>query len=139
MTVDRRTLDVLLAVLQIDQRELADRMGYHPAYMTNVVNGMTKVSRPFRKAFGAAVADLILGQDRSSEDMYPAGPLVKLIESRAADAPMKRDFFADLGVNRQRLKNRDTVSGADIDRICCELGVHPSALYPEMLTIAEVS
>jgi hypothetical protein len=52
---------------------------------------------------------------------------------------MKRDFFADLGVNRQRLKNRDTVSGADIDRICCELGVHPSALYPEMLTIAEVS
>lgn len=138
MTVDRRALDVLLAVLQIEQRELAQRMGYDAAYTANVLNGFTQLSRPFRRAFGEAVGDLILGDDLGA-DVYPAGPLVELIEQRAAAAANRNDFFADLGLNKQGLRNRRRFSGADVDRICCELGVHPSQLYPDLYGIAEAS
>jgi hypothetical protein len=36
VSVDRRGINVLLAALDVDQRELAERMGYRPGYVANV-------------------------------------------------------------------------------------------------------
>lgn len=36
-------------------------MGYREGYVANVLNGCTKASDSFREAFGAAVAELLLG------------------------------------------------------------------------------
>jgi hypothetical protein len=42
--VDRKALNVLLAVLDLEQRELAELMGYREGYVANVLNGFTKAS-----------------------------------------------------------------------------------------------
>jgi hypothetical protein len=127
--VDNRTMKVLLAALEIEQQELAEHMGYQPFYVANVLNGFTKASPAFRRAFGETVATFILGSQEEVVETYPPEPLLRLIESRAASAVSKRDFYRDLGTSSQALKNRKVFDGLFVDRICCALGVHPSSVY----------
>ena len=129
---DRRTLAILLATLDIEQNELAEMMGYDRGYVSNVFNGFTQARPSFRRAFGETIGSLILGtfQPETAES-YPAGPLLELITSRAAQANNKREFYRELGTNLQALKNRKRFDGIFVDRVCCSLGVHPSAVYPE--------
>lgn len=87
---DRRALNVLLAVLGIEQQELAELMGYRPRYVTNVLNGFTPASRAFRTAFAAVVTELLLGEQDDPE-RYPAAPLSELVRRRAAEAGSKRE------------------------------------------------
>lgn len=109
--VDRRTIKVLLAALELEQQELADHMGYQRFYVVNVLNGFTKASPAFRRAFGETIATLILGPYENALESYPPEPLLRLIESRAAAAPSKRDFYRDLGTNPQALKSRKVFGG----------------------------
>lgn len=138
--VDRRTVRVLLACLGLEVNELADRMGYDSGYVSNVINGFTQARPAFRRAFGETIGSLVLGtyQPRSAE-RYPAAPLVDLIRRRAAEAPRKRDFYRDLGVNGQQLGDRESFDGVFVDRICCALGVHPSAVYGDAYTLPAAS
>lgn len=129
MSVDRRSINVLLAALDIEQRQLAELMGYRPAYVTNVLNGQTPVSAAFRQAFGDAVAELLLGQPDPAPDRYPAQPLRDLVRRRAAAADSRTRFYEDLGISVHSLSNRDVLPGALVDRLCCALGVHPTSIY----------
>jgi transcriptional regulator with XRE-family HTH domain len=128
MTVDRRSLNVLLAALDLEQRELAELMGYRKGYVANVLNGCTKASASFRDALGAAVTELPLGSPERTTTL-PAAPLSDLIRKRAARAPCKEQFYEDLGISPHGWNKREVVSEALVDRVCCALGVHPSSLY----------
>lgn len=127
--IDRRALEVLLAVLDIDKRDLAELMGYRARYVNNVLGGFSKASPAFREAFGAAVAELILGPAPERSRTYPAGPLAELLQRRAAAAACKDEFFADLGIAKHGWNKRAVVTEELVDRICCALGVHPSSIY----------
>ena len=129
--VDRRAVDVILAVLGIEQRELAELMGYRHGYVANVMNDCTKASPAFRQAFGDALAELVLGPVGHPLLTLPAAPLVDLLKKRAAQAPSKRQFYADLGISPHGWNKREVVTELVVDRICSALGVHPSALYDE--------
>ena len=129
MTVDRRTLNVLLAALDIEQRELADRMGYDKTYVVNIFNGFTQTSNAFKQAFGDALGDLLLGGTRRAKRL-PAAPLVEFLETRARGAECRSAFYENLGLNPQSWhRGRKYVSESQLDRICCALGVHPSSIY----------
>ena len=131
MTPDRKTLNILLAALEIEQNQLAELMGYRQGYVSNVFNGFTEARPAFRRAFGETIGSLILGNYQPpTAERYPAGPLVSLLANRAADAPCKRDFYRDLGIN-ESIKNRDTLDAMTVDRICCSLGIHPTSVYPD--------
>ncbi len=138
--VDRKTIRVLLAALDIEVQELAKRMAYDEGYVVNVLNGFT-VARPgFRRAFGETIGALMLGTyEPRIDERYPAGPLVALIERRAAAAPRKRDFYRDLGTSRQALRKREWLDGIFVDRICCALGVHPASVCGDDILVAEAS
>ena len=129
---DRKTLNILLAALELEQNQLAEMMGYDKGYVCNVFNGFT-IARPgFRRAFGETIGSLILGCYEPVEaETYPAAPLVAFIEKAAAAAPCKRDFYRELGTNQQALRSRETFDGVFVDRICCALGLHPNNVYPE--------
>ncbi|MFN2489135.1 MAG: hypothetical protein ABR529_05265 [Actinomycetota bacterium] len=129
--VDRRALNVVVAVLGIEQRELAERMGYRPGYVANVLNGCTPASDAFRWALGEALAELLLGSSRKAASGFPAQPLSELIERRAAGAASRRQFYADLELSCHGWNKRQELSADLIDRVCCALGVHPSSLYPD--------
>ena len=129
--VDRRAVDVILAVLGIEQRELAELMGYRDGYVANVMNGCTSASPAFRQAFGDALAELVLGPVGHPLLTLPAAPLVDLLKKRAAQAPSKRQFYADLGISPHGWNKREVVTELVVDRICSALGVHPSTLYDE--------
>ncbi len=138
--VDTKTFRVLLACLELELNELADLMGYDHRYVCNVVNGFTKPSPGFRRAFGETIGSLVFGAYRPlSAERYPAAPLLALIRKRAAQAPSKRAFYRDVGVNVQGLNDAATVNGLVVDRICCALGVHPSAIYGDDYSLAEAS
>jgi PAS domain-containing protein len=140
MTPDRKTLNVLLAALALEQRELAERMGYDPGYLVNVTNGFTTASPSFRRAFGETIAALIFGPwHPTMRQSYPPEPLVELVKRRAAEMPSKRDFYRDLGTSPQALKGRKSLDGLLVDRICCALGVHPSSVYGRDFEIGEAS
>lgn len=127
---DRRTLNILLAALDLEQRELADLMGYEPGYVANAFNGHTEARPAFRRAFGETIGSLILGTYQpATAERYPAAPLLKLITTRAAGASCRRDFYRDLGVN-ESIHKRDTLDAVLVDRVCCSLGIHPTAVYP---------
>ena len=138
VSTDRRSINVLLAALDLDQRDLAERMGYRPGYVANVFNGCTRPSGAFKAAFGELLSDLLLGASRGTGDSYPADPLKDLIERRAVDASSRMQFYADLGLSCHGWNNRRQVSGAVVDQVCCALGVHPSAIYPDF-GVEEVS
>ena len=129
MSVDRKALNVLLAVLDIEQQQLADMMGYQRGYIANILNGFTKASPAFRTAFGAAVTHLIFGPEKSGGNRLPAKPLAELLERRAECASNKNRFYEDLGLCRASWTDRVSVTEELVDRICCRLGVHPSQLY----------
>ena len=129
--VDRRAVDVILAVLGIEQRELAELMGYRDGYVANVMNGCTNASPAFRQAFGDALAELVLGPVGHPLLTLPAAPLANLLKKRAAQAPSKKQFYADLGISPHGWNKREVVTELVVDRICSALGVHPSALYDE--------
>ncbi len=132
--IDRRAWLIILHVLDMEQKEFAEHMGYGPGYLVNVLTGQTRVHAPFRRAFGDTLATLILGPaaQQLRAERYPAGPLVELIERRALEAPSKRWFYEDLGISTT-WKKRDTFSGIDVDRLCCALGVNPVDLYPNFI------
>jgi transcriptional regulator with XRE-family HTH domain len=129
VSVDRRAINVLLAALDIQQRELAELTGYSPRYVANVLNGLTPVSKAFRGAFGQALADLLLGPEEPESRRYPAGPLVEVVRRRAEQAARKTDLYADLGVSPHTLATRELLSEELVDRVCCALGIHPTSLY----------
>jgi hypothetical protein len=138
--VDTKTFRVLLACLDLEVNELADHMGYDARYVSNVVNGCTKASPAFRRAFGETIGTLVFGTYHPGKpERYPSAPLLELIQRRAADATSKRDFYRHVGVNAQSLKENGSVSGLVVDRICCALGVHPSAVYGDDYSLAEAS
>jgi transcriptional regulator with XRE-family HTH domain len=138
MTANRTAINIILAVLDIDQREFADRMGYRPGYVANVFNGFTEPSAAFKQAFGELLADLLLGPSRKSTRL-PAKPLAELIQRRASAAPSKSQFFDDLGLSPQGWNKRQYVTESLVDRICCALGVHPSSVYGSDYEIEEAS
>ena len=138
--VDVKTFRVMLARLELEVNELAETMGYDARYVSNVVNGFTKASPAFRRAFGETIGTLVFGtyEPRGAE-RYPAAPLLTLIHQRAAGAPRKRDFYRDLGVSGEALRRRSTFDGVFVDRVCCALGVHPSAVYGDDYSFEEAS
>ncbi len=128
--VDRKTIKVLLACLELEVKDLADHIGYDKGYVVNVLNGFTKASTRFRRAFGDTVATLLLGTNEDDvKETYPSEPLIRLIEARAAAAPSKQDFYRELGTSAQTIRNRKRFDGLFVDRICCALRVHPSSVY----------
>ncbi len=130
MTTNRTALNVLLAVLDVEQRELADRMGYDKVYVSNVMCGFTQPSDAFKAAFGEAVADLVLGTSRTQATRLPAAPLIEFLEARAKASGCRTRFYEELGLNASGWhRRRKYVTEAQLDRICCALGVHPSAIY----------
>ena len=132
MEVDRKTIAILLAALDIEQHELAEMMGYDRGYVSNVFNGFTQARPSVRRAFGETIGSLILGTyEPEVKESYPAGPLLELIAARAAQAVSKREFYSELGTNLQALKNRKRFDGVFVDRVCCQLGVHPTSVYPD--------
>lgn len=136
MSVDRRALKVLLAGLEMEQRELAERMSYDTTYVANILNGFTEPSDAFKAAFGEVIADAVLGCSRRRKILYPAEPLRQLIRKRAAEAGSKELFYADLGLSCNGWKNRRNVTADTVDRVCCALGVHPSSLYGHDFEVA---
>lgn len=115
-------------------------MGYDQGYVSNVLNGFTEARPAFRRALGETIGSLILGTSEGEVmESYPAGPLLELISQRAARAASKRDFYRDLGTSAQALKNRKCFDGLFVDRICCQLGVHLSALHGSNYGVAEAS
>ena len=130
MTADRTALNVMLAVLDIEQREIAARMGYDASYVTNVFNGFTPPSEAFKHAFGEALADLLLGTSRTTSTRLPAAPLIEYLDARARQSGCRARFYEDLGLKASSWhRHRKFVSESQLDRICCALGVHPSAIY----------
>ena len=129
MSVDRKSINVLLAALDIEQRELAARMGYDKGYVVNVFNGFTPPSDAFRQAFGEVVADLVIGSSRTELSRLPAKPLVEFLDRRAQQVESRTAFYEDLGLNLQGWHRRKHVPEALLDRICCQLGVHPTEIY----------
>lgn len=129
MSVDRKALNILLAAFDIEQRELADRMGYDKGYVVNVFNGFTAPSEAFKDSFGEVVADLLLGSSRTECNRLPAAPLVEFLEQRAKHAGSRSEFYESLGLNCNGWNRRKYVSESLLDRICCHLGVHPTQIY----------
>jgi hypothetical protein len=140
MAVDRRTINILLAALDLDMGDLADHMGYDYGYVINVLNGFTVAGPSFRRALGETIGSLVLGShDSEIDESYPPEPLIALIEKRAAAAVSKRDFYRDLGTSHQALRSRKRFDGLFVDRLCCALGVHPSYVYERDYDAGEVS
>lgn len=138
--VDRKTINILLAALDIEQHELSEMMGYDKGYVSNVFNGFTEARPAFRRAFGETIGSLILGTfEPLSRERYPADPLVKLIAARASQAVSKREFYREIGTNASALRGRKTFDGLFVDRVCCALGVHPSSVYGADYDIAKAS
>ena len=127
--VDRRALNVLLAVLDVDRRDLAERMGYERKYVVNVLNGFTPASPSFRRAFGDAITELLLGTREPRRSQLPAEPLVEFVRKRSETAERKCDFWTDLGLSPSGLHQRHHVSLEVVDRVCCKLGIHPTQIY----------
>ena len=138
--VDRKTINILLAALDIEQHELSEMMGYDKGYVSNVFNGFTEARPAFRRAFGETIGSLILGTfEPLSRETYPAGPLVELIMARASQAVSKREFYREIGTNTSALRGRKTFDGLFVDRVCCALGVHPSSVYGDDYDVAKAS
>lgn len=139
--VDRKTINILLAALDIEQHELGEMMGYDRRYLSNVFNGSLEARPAFRRAFGETLAILMLGTFVAvGSERYPAAPLLALIEKRAAQAASKRDFYRELGTSAEALRRRETLDGLLVDRVCCALGIHPSSVYgSDYEAVAEAS
>ena len=129
MAIDRRAVQVILALCDMELRDFAECVGYDRGYVSNVLTGQTRPSPAFCRAFGDTVAQLVFGERCRSGRMLPTAPLVELVQRRARYAPSKRAFYADNGINMNHLSSREFVSEVIVDRICSALGVHPSSLY----------
>lgn len=139
VSANRQALNVLLAVLDIEQRELADLMGYRASYVANIFNGFTEPSDAFKQALGDTLSDLLLGTSRTAEKYLPAQPLAEFLEHRSRDASSRREFYADLGLSPHDWNKRERVTDSLVDRVCCALGVHPSAIYGRDYEVGEAS
>jgi hypothetical protein len=138
--VNRQALNVLIAALDLEQRELADEMGYENGYIKNVFNNFTPPSDAFKRAFGDVIADLLLGKFRvEAKGLLPAGPLADLLRKRAESAPCRTDFYRDLGLTSMGWGNRRFVTEELVDRVCCALGVHPTSLYGNDYNLEDAS
>ena len=139
MSVDRTTINILLAALDIEQRELAADMGYEPAYVANVFNNSAAPSDAFKLAFGNALADRLLGRSRTQNSRLPARPLADYLAHRAREAWSREQFYADLGLSSHGWAKRRFVTEELVDRVCCQLGVHPSSIYGADYDVEEAS
>ncbi len=129
--IDRRAVQVILALCDLELRELAEHLGYERGYVSNVLTGQTRPSPAFCRAFGDTVAELVFGGECRGSRMLPSAPLLELVRRRARYAASKREFYSDHGINLSYLTSREQVSEVVVDRICSTLGVHPSAVYGE--------
>ena len=127
--VDRKALNILLATLDMEQHELAERMGYDKGYVVNIFNGFTPPSDGFKKTFGEVVADLVLGSSRTDVTRLPAQPMIEYLSRRAGESECRSRFYSDLGLTAQAWNRRKFVTAAQVDDICCRLGIHPSEIY----------
>jgi hypothetical protein len=127
--LDRRAVRVILALCDMERKDLAERLGYDRRYVNNVLCGQTRPSPAFCRAFGDTVSELVFGERCRSGRMLPVAPLLELVRRRARYASRKRDFYSDNGINMNYLSSRDFVSEVVVDRICSALGVHLSAVY----------
>lgn len=116
MSVDKRTIIVLLAALDLEPRQLAELMGYRKAYVSNVLSGQCRASHALRQAFGTALSELLLGLDEEPRKSYPAGPLAELIKARAATAPCRKTFLQDIGIAGSGWNKREVVTEEIVDR-----------------------
>lgn len=139
MSTNRTALNVVLAVLDIEQREFAVDMGYEPAYVANVFNNSTPPSDAFKLAFGRALADRLLGSSRTQNSRLPAQPFADYLARCAKAASSKEQFYADLGLSSHGWSKRRFVTEELVDRVCCELGVHPSCIYGRDYDVEEAS
>ena len=139
MSANRQALNVLLAVLDVEQRELGDLMGYGHGYVANIFNGFTEPSDAFKRALGETLSDLLLGSSRTAEKYLPAQPLAEFLEQRAREASSRTEFYTALGLKAQGWDKREQVTESLVDRICCALGVHPSAIYGRDYEVGEAS
>lgn len=139
MSANRQAVNVLLAVLDIEQGELADLMGYRHGYVANIFNGFTEPSDAFKTALGEVLADLLVGPSRTANKHLPAEPLVRFLDQRALSAPSRSQFYADLGLTRNGWNKRQRVPESLVDRVCCALGVHPSAIYGHDYEVGDAS
>lgn len=138
MSTNRTALNVVLAALDIEQRALAADMGYEPAYVANVFNNSAAPSDAFKVAFGAALADRLLGRSRT-QSRLPARPLADYLARRAKEAWSREQFYADLGLSSHGWGKRRFVTEELVDRVCCNLGIHPSSIYGADYDIEEAS
>ena len=100
MSADRTTLNIMLAALDLEHKDLAKLMGYDRVYVGNVFNGFAQPSDAFKTAFGKVFADLILGASRVEQRHdLPARPLYDYLERRAKTAPSRTQFYSDLGLS----------------------------------------
>lgn len=127
--VDRRAMKVILALCDMERKDLADCLGYEHRYVNNVLCGVTRPSPAFCRAFGDTVSQLVFGETCGRGRLLPTAPLLDLVRRRARYAARKRDFYSDNGINMSYLSSRESVSEVVVDRICSALGVHPSSLY----------
>ena len=140
MTTNRTALNVMLAALELEQREVARLMGYDERYVSNVFNGFTPASCAFKRELGRVLADLLLGESNGGRSRgLPAKPFVEFLEKRSSEAPNVADFYDDLGLSRRGWSNRKFVSEDLVDRVCCELGIHISAIYSRDSDVEEAS
>ena len=127
--IERRALKVILALCDLERKDLAERLGYERRYVNNVLCGVTRPSPAFCRAFGDTIAELVFGDRCRPGRLLPTAPLLEMVRRRARYAARKRDFYSDNGINMNYLSSREFVSEAVVDRICSALGVHPSSLY----------
>ena len=140
MTTNRTALNVMLAALELEQGEVARLMGYDERYVSNVFNSFTPPSGAFKSEFGRVLADLLLGQTNGGKSRgLRAKPFADYIERRAMQALSVPDFYADLGLSRRGWSNRKFVSEDVVDRVCCQLGIHISAIYGPNSDVEEAS
>lgn len=127
--IDRRAVQVILALCDMEFRDFADHLGYDRGYVSNVLTGQTRPSPAFCRAFGDTVAQLVFGEGCSTGTMLPTAPLLDLIRRRARYVPRKRDFYSDNGINMKYLSSREFISETVVDRVCSALDIHPSSVY----------
>ena len=140
MSADRTTLNIMLAALELEQKDLAKLMGYDRVYVGNVFNGFAQPSEAFKTAFGKVFADLILGASRVEQRHdLPARPLYEYLERRARTAPSRTQFYSDLGLSPHGWNHRKVVTDDLVDRVCCELGIHISSIYGSDSDVGEAS
>lgn len=127
--IDRKAMKVLLATLDLEQQELADRIGYEKGYVANVLNGLPRHrlgSAVPRRHDRHAPAQSLRGDGQGELSVRAAYEARRGTRGRCAEQTrlLPRPRYRPLAI-----KNRTSLDGVFVDRICCTLGVHPTSVY----------